>query len=211
MKHRSFTLFLKLCLIVTFSSEFFIWSRPANAKSQTYPISVYMGEQLELIPREYMIFDRVMHGVIIFHPWRLGSLVDYYAGSWKESGDTIIITPYLLFTIWPDKGVGIDNDSTCSVRSVLFGDDSIHADLKFLIKGSKLVDITLDHVYSPQKPPLWEYELVYGSPIKKASKNYYALQAGIESDTDSLCDSRWLYNLLMTSLADGEPTLHHPD
>ena len=151
-----------------------------------------------------------MHGVIIFHPWRFGSLVNYFAGSWTESGDTIVITPYLLFTIWPDKGVGIDNDSTCSVRSVLFGDDSIHADLKFLIKGSKLVDITLDYVYSPQKPPLWEYELVYGSPIKKASKNYYALQEGMESETDSLCDSRWLYNLLMTNLADNEPPLYHP-
>lgn len=80
-----------------------------------------------------------------------------------------------FFTIWPDKGVFVDNDSTRSVRSVLFGDDSIYADLKFLTTGSKLVDITLDYVYSPQKPPLWEYELIYGSPINETSDYYYAM------------------------------------
>lgn len=174
MKQRSFNLFLKLCLIMIFSSEFFIWTRSANAESQSYPISVYTGEQFECIPREYMIFDRIKHGVIIYHPWRFGSLVNYIAGSWKERGDTIVVTPNLLFYIWPDKGVSIDNDSICSVRSILFGDDSIYADLKFLITGRKLVDITLDYVCSSGQPTLWEYELVYGSPINKASKNYYA-------------------------------------
>ena len=162
--------------------------------------------QKSILPRRYLIFDHIQHGAVLTHTWRGVDWVYYNVGVWKIIGDTVVIKLELGFMIDPDKGIKYDLPPW--VPS--FSDDSVRNDLRFKIEGDSLIDITVGYFFSPDKPTFTKYKLIHGVPLTNTSKNYYALQEGMESETDSLRYDPWLYNLLMTNLADNEPPLHHP-
>lgn len=154
--------------------------------------------QRSISPRKYLIFDHIQHGAILTHPWRGIDWVYYTAGAWKIIGDTVVIKPELGFMIDTDKGV--ESDLPPWIPS--FSDDSVRNDLRFKIEGDSLIDVTVGYFLSPDKPTFTKYKLIHGVPLTNSSKNCYALQEGMKSETESLRNNRRLYYLLMTSPTD---------